>query len=357
MHKIKVGFIGAGAVGQMHISHWSKVPNCEVVALAELRPQLRNLVVDKFAIPQSYDSHAELIANPNIDAVVVVTRRHNTAAVVDSCLRAGKHVFSEKPMAKTADQANQLAQTANQMGLTYSIGYQRRHDAGTQIAKKKFDELMRTGELGKVTLVQTWNFTGQDRQLNASNSLMTKEERPSGLFWQQIPEWLPKQYEDAYDRFINVSCHDVNMLRYFFKQNPKVKFADISRKQGWVVIFDYGEFLSTFVGGVNELNDGGKPGEWDEGLEIIFEKGRLYIKFSPPLIHDICTRVELSKNGQEKDILCDGYNQTPAFELQAKNFLQSVIQKQKPLTSGFDAQEDLQTIQEIWQQFLQIPMS
>ena len=349
--KVKVGFIGAGTVGQMHISHWAKLPLCQVVGLADLRPELRDLVADKFGIPHSYNSHLDLLLNPEIEAVVVVTRRHNTAAVVDSCLQAGKHVFSEKPMAKTAEQANQLAQTANKLGLTYSVGYQRLHDAGTQIAKQAFDQLLISGELGKVTLVAGWNFTGQDRKPD-SDSLMTQRSTPGRLQWPQAPSWLPDQYESAYDRFVNVCCHDVNMLRYFFNQKPLVRFANLDHKQGWIVVFDFDKFLSTLSGGFNELNDGGKPGQWDEGLEIIFEKGRLHIKFSPPLMHDQCSRVELQRIDGTQEILCSGQAQLPAFTLQAENFLHNVLQKKQSIAAGNDALQDIQLIEEIWQEYL-----
>ncbi len=349
MRTIKLGFIGAGAVGQMHIRHWSGIPGCEIVAVADLRPRLKNLVAEKYGIPLQYDSHKDLLKNSEIEAVAVVVRRNNTAAVVYDCLSAGKHVFSEKPMAKTLDQAVKLADAAESNGLVYSIGYQRRHDAGTLIGRKKLEELLTTRELGKVSMVRSWNFTGQDRI--QGQEIMTDEDRPPGVFWEQTPSWLPDSMQHAYDRFINVYSHDVNMIRSLFGRTPRIEYINLENSQGLAGVFDFGDFLCVLEGGLNELNTWQERGEWDEGVEIFFERGRLIIKFAPPLIHDQCSRVELIK-GKEKTVLCSGTGNTPAFQLEAEDFVSAVRNNSEPMTSGRQAVEDSSFIESLWRHYL-----
>ena len=106
---IKVGFIGAGFIGQLaHLQNYIEIPGCEVAALAEIRPQLRERVQKRYGIEASYASHLELLENENIDAVVAVTRRPNTGPIAEACLNAKKHLLTEKPMAGTFAQAKKL---------------------------------------------------------------------------------------------------------------------------------------------------------------------------------------------------------------------------------------------------------
>ena len=86
MGKLNIGMIGAGFIGQLgHLMNFIEIPNCKVLALAELRPELRKKVAERFDIPRTYSSHLELLKDPEIDAVVVVTPRALTGPIVLDC--------------------------------------------------------------------------------------------------------------------------------------------------------------------------------------------------------------------------------------------------------------------------------
>ena len=85
--------IGAGFIGQLaHLMNFNQLTSCQVVALAELRPELRRLTCQQYRIARGYETHQELIQNPEVEAVIVVTPRAQTGPVVLDCLKAGKHV-------------------------------------------------------------------------------------------------------------------------------------------------------------------------------------------------------------------------------------------------------------------------
>lgn len=338
-------------MGQMHLKYWSRVAGTEIIALADLRPQLLQLAADKFAIPLRYPSHSDLIKNPDIEAVVVATRRYNNAYVSKDCLAAGKHVFSEKPLAMTMDQATSLVALADENNRHLIVGYQRRHDAGTQIAYNTFEQLVRTGELGKVTFVKARNFSGKDR-LNDNDYVMSAEKRPEGFKWPSAPDWLPSQYHHTYDLFVNVFSHDLNIFKSFIKKMPKVKYVNFDYSQGFVFVLDYNDFLLSCTGGFNEQLKPEEKGEWDESLEIFFEKGRLDIQFAPPLIHTLSTHVELTRFGKGSEILSDGKNQRPAFELQSAAFIEAMTDSQKSITNAKDAIDDLLVTELIWKHYI-----
>ncbi|MDP6053926.1 MAG: Gfo/Idh/MocA family oxidoreductase, partial [Candidatus Latescibacteria bacterium] len=108
---VRIGMVGVGYIGQIaHLANYMETEGCEVVAIAEIRPDLRDAVAAHYGIPQAFPSHRELLDNAELDAVVAVTRRHHTGPVALDCLQAGKHLFTEKPMAATLQQAETLAE-------------------------------------------------------------------------------------------------------------------------------------------------------------------------------------------------------------------------------------------------------
>ena len=140
-----IGIIGAGMVGQMcHLANFIANPACRVVAVADLRPELAAAAAAKFGVQQESIARTWNCWGPDVTGVVVVTRRRATGPIVLDALNSGRHVLSEKPMAYTTAQANQLVHAARQRNLVYSIGYMKRHDAGVARAMVLMDRCGRT---------------------------------------------------------------------------------------------------------------------------------------------------------------------------------------------------------------------
>jgi len=118
-------------VGQVgHLANYLDLAGCRVIALSELRPELGRLAAARFGVKKLYGSHRDLLADHEVEAVVVVTRPHAHGPIVLDALEAGRHVLSEKPMAHTVEQAMRLVQAAESRQLCYSVGFMKRHDAG-----------------------------------------------------------------------------------------------------------------------------------------------------------------------------------------------------------------------------------
>ena len=121
---IGIGFVGAGMIGQLaHISNYADLSGCRLQAIAELRPELGRQAAERFGIERLYPSHQELLTDPKVDAVIVVTRRTATGPIVRDALKAGKHVLSEKPMAPTHALAQALVNEAVAARRHYAIGF------------------------------------------------------------------------------------------------------------------------------------------------------------------------------------------------------------------------------------------
>ncbi len=344
-----VGLVGAGAVGQMHIAALAGVEASKVVALADLRPQLAAIVAQRFRVPRVYRSHIELLDDPLVNAVVVVTRRNATSTVVLDCLEAGKHVLSEKPMAMTAAEAEKLAAAAERNGVQYAIAFQKRCDPGTHLFRARLLRYLETTELGALVLMRVWNHTGKDRVLDDERIVMTEEQRPTGLsLGPQAPDWLPPKFHHSYDRFVNAFSHDVNVLHYVLQESPAVRAAELEFAGGQAAILRYPDFLCLLECSLGELNDWSSRGNWDEGLEALFEGGRLSIRFPPPLYCGRCARVELTVADRNTEVLCDGALEGSLFSLQAREFVTDIMERTEPAASGRRCLRDMRLIEEIW---------
>src|SRR5204863_3824604 len=98
--KIRIGFVGVGGMGQAaHLRNYATLPDCEVVALAELRPKLREAVARKYNVARTYASGEELIAKEQLDGIVASQSFHQHAQVVLPLYKTGVPVFTEKPLA------------------------------------------------------------------------------------------------------------------------------------------------------------------------------------------------------------------------------------------------------------------
>ncbi len=344
---LKIGFVGAGFFGQVaHITNYAQLESCEIVALAQLRSDTREAVAHKFSIPATYETHHELLANSDAEAIVVVTSRPAMGPIVLDCLKAGKHVLSEKPMAGSVELAERLVAAADAHQVKYAVGYMKRHDAGVQAAKRLIDELRRSQELGAVTYARAHCFAG-DAYCGEQGYIATNEPRSGGLErWPMAPAWLRDDQHAAYENYLNTYCHNINLLRYLMDSEPSVVHAHASGNT-CLATLDFG--------GIPALLETGKleHADWDEVTEVFFERGRLRITTPAPLRRDVAATVELYR-GQTAAWEPIDVAPSWSFRRQAEAFIADVQQDREPIASASDAVNDLRLTESIWRKLLEV---
>jgi predicted dehydrogenase len=174
--KIRVGIVGAtvtqggsGWGANAHVPALKALPDYELVAVCTAHEDTAKASAEAFGVSKAYHSMDDMVADPDIDLVVVSVRVPGHYDLVMKSLRAGKNTFCEWPLGANLKEADEMAGLANEKGLRTIVGLQGCSDPHVMYAK----ELVQQGSVGEV--------------LAASVSIVggAQLERGSGRVWQR----------------------------------------------------------------------------------------------------------------------------------------------------------------------------
>ncbi|HET8567542.1 MAG TPA: Gfo/Idh/MocA family oxidoreductase [Candidatus Limnocylindria bacterium] len=151
MADLKVGVIGAGYWGPNLIRNFSEAPGADVVAVADLSQERLDAVRKRFPAVRTTRDHREIVGDPAIDAVCVVTPISTHRALAEEAFAAAKHVFVEKPLAGSVADAQAIADAAARADRVLMVG----HTFVYNPAVIKVRELIARGELGRIQYVDS----------------------------------------------------------------------------------------------------------------------------------------------------------------------------------------------------------
>ena len=152
---IKLVVAGQGAFGIKHIEALQKIPDVEVVSLAGGSIDTTREVAQRFKIPHFSTDLAESLAQPGVQAAILATPTQMHAKQGIQCMRAGKHVQIEIPIADNLKDAEELAKVQKETGLIAMGGHTRRFNPSHQWVHKR----IKAGELKVLQMdVQTYFF-------------------------------------------------------------------------------------------------------------------------------------------------------------------------------------------------------
>ncbi len=114
--KIKVGVIGCGSVSNVYLPHLSKSPHVELVSTCDIKPERAKQQAEKFNIPNHYPHIDQMLAGAPFALMVNLTNMQEHYRLNKQAIQAGKHVWSEKPLANTYQQGAELLKLAKQKG-------------------------------------------------------------------------------------------------------------------------------------------------------------------------------------------------------------------------------------------------
>lgn len=189
--KLNIGVIGVGGRGEANLK---SVAVENIVALCDVDEAILAKAAAAFPRAEKYSDVRRLIEAKGLDAVVISTPDHCHASAASMALRAGLHVYCEKPLTRTIDEARVLARlSARQPRLATQMGTQGHSMDGT----RRFVELVRSGAIGPIREVHAWT----DRPIWPQGLERPAETPaiPAGLHWDL---WLgpapDRPYHPAY---------------------------------------------------------------------------------------------------------------------------------------------------------------
>ncbi len=183
---VKVGIIGAGRIGRVHItSITTRVPNAVIKTVAD--PFLTEETADwakSMGVEKTTKDYKEIIEDPEIDAVLICSSTDTHSPISIEAIKAGKHVFCEKPIDHDVDKIMEVIKALEGTGLKYQVGFNRRFD-------HNFQSLQETVAQGKIGTPQIIKITSRDPE-------------PPSIDYVKVSGGM----------FLDMTIHDFDMARF-----------------------------------------------------------------------------------------------------------------------------------------------
>jgi len=117
---LKVGVFGVGHLGKFHLTNWKEIKNTELVGFYDPDDSVAQEVIGKYQLPRFLDA-GKLIDACDLVDIVAPTPQHFT--LCEQAIRKGKHVFVEKPLANTMEEAKELVQLVKESNIKLQVGH------------------------------------------------------------------------------------------------------------------------------------------------------------------------------------------------------------------------------------------
>jgi len=256
---LKTAIVGCGFMGRMHANVYSALDNALLVGVVDHRPGALDPFAEEFGV-QGYWSLANLLGKEEVDAIDVCLPSHLHKVAAIEAARAGKHVFCEKPMALTVEDADEMILECEKAGVRLMIGHCIRFWPEYALLKKITDE----GALGNLLSINLTRY-GEFPSWSSANWLADEAKSGGGA--------------------LDMHIHDTDFALYLLGE-PKemVSFGSVdSRGVGQIfTTMDYGSTVAHLEGGWN------LPARtpFRMAFRAIFERGAVIMESGPMTIYE-----------------------------------------------------------------------
>jgi predicted dehydrogenase len=355
---IRLGYVGCGVMAQrVHLPNFNSIPECEVVALAEVRRELGEKVRRRYGIARLYAEHRALLEDPSLDAIAVSAPFALQGEIARDALAAGKHVFMEKPMAISIAQAERILSAGEATGARLMVGYMKRYDAGNELVHETVAGWRDTGELGRVTFARAHGYGGDwTAGIDFPPMETVAETPPPAPTEENLPNWLPRERAQSYVSYLQQYTHNFNLLRCFLDAGDRatVKHADLD-PDGYsgVVVLDVAGTRGTVETGSLRYH------RWDEHTQIYFERGWVHTWAPPLLLRNAVAEVEIYRSdtpGGQHTISrpIPEPRWSWAYKREAGHFVECLRADLPFRSPGADALTDVRLVEEVYRTWLNV---
>ena len=320
---IKVGMIGCGGMGNYHAPVLAGLPNVKVIGACDLIESKAMALGDKIGVPHCTDFRDLL---DDVDAVWVCTQPFSRVEIVTTAAKAGKHIFTEKPICNEVAGARKMIAAAKRYGVKYMLGYCLRFWNPYLLIRETFA----SGELGE--LVDGW-----------TRRFMPMDSRPS---------WYGQQ-EKSGGVTLDFGSHDINWLLWVGGPVKSV-FAQTRRVREGVQADEHSQAMMLFKrGGMGAVDISWSSYVGESSVGLVGTKGaiivgadgkvRKKIGDAPEQIVDADSAMDVNPSGQvgKKDARGKVHAVARKAESIQEHFFRCI---EDDLTPTTPAQDGLQTL-------------
>ena len=151
MKQLNIGIIGAGRIGKVHMQSITyNVPGAKVLGITDVFKDGLQELADKYAIEKVYEDYKEMLADKDIDAVLVCSSTDTHADISIEAAEAGKHIFCEKPVDLTPEKVKAVIAAVEKAGVKLQVGFNRRFDHNFAHVRSLINE----GKVGDLELIK-----------------------------------------------------------------------------------------------------------------------------------------------------------------------------------------------------------
>lgn len=233
MERVKVGVIGCGAIAQVHHmpSLFELQEMFDVPVVCDISAKTAECVANRYGVPKFVTDYRELLAS-NIDAVLHCAGGSNMEHAV-ATFEAGKHLFIEKPMCSSLQEADAMIAAQKRAGKVGQVGYMKVYDPAYEYAKREVDEM------DNIQFVQV-NHLHPDNALHVSQfhvecfddapqDLLERQRQVSKASRKEAIGDVPPHVERAFGLLSGSMIHDIYGMRVMLGQPTRVVNVEIWR--------------------------------------------------------------------------------------------------------------------------------
>lgn len=252
MDKIRCGVIGLGWFGEHHVDTLKELPMAEVIAVCTRRPDRVKEVAEKYGVPKAYTNYHDLLADNDIDMVTVVTHVSDHVQPTMDALRAGKHVFLEKPMADSQEDCDQIIAEVDKSDKCFMVGHICRFDTAYALAKEEIE----AGHIGQI---------------------LTMHAR------RNLAKWITESHLQKISALFGDGVHDLDLMFWYSGAKPKSVYAQTLNTRPHLPHADLGWAMFRLDSGAIAVIENvwclpdNVPTAIDARMEIVGTDGAIYI--------------------------------------------------------------------------------
>ena len=197
---VQLGIIGCGRVAKkIHLPAFQWVKNASIVAASDTDKKRLTMLCNRFNIKQTYTDYLELLANNDVDAVIIATPPNTHAQIILDVLKSNKHVFCEKPLATTIEDARDVIKCSAKTNVKNMIGFNKRF----------WDIFVRTKNIVAQNVIGTPLAINSIYNVNESEYLVDNTLFEQGIHYIDLFRWLfDTEIQEAYARVKSTHLKD-----------------------------------------------------------------------------------------------------------------------------------------------------